>query len=226
MKERIAYWDVAKAVAIFLVVWGHCLQNLTTDSSYWLTDRVSQCIISFHMPLFMMISGYFAYSSLRKPLWDVMKKKAIQLLLPSVSWFLIVSVLAMVLHRAFTFERIEMIGVSMLSSYWFLKSLFMCYLVAMIGSVIYQWRSWMLIPYALLIVLCGEWLNYVSTISMLPFFCTGLLLHKYQSWITTHERILFAFSIYLYLPIFLLTESADYNLYNHPFVLEIGGANH
>lgn len=35
LKKRIAFLDVLKAFAIFLVVWGHSLQNLTADRSYW-----------------------------------------------------------------------------------------------------------------------------------------------------------------------------------------------
>lgn len=43
--NRILYWDIAKAIAIFFVVWGHCLQNMTMDKDYWLVDRLSQFII-------------------------------------------------------------------------------------------------------------------------------------------------------------------------------------
>lgn len=89
--DRIAYWDIAKAVAIFCVVWGHCLQNMTSDTNYWLTDTLCKFIYAFHMPLFMIISGYFAYSSLFKPITKTIKKKIIQLLVPSVAWYLVIS---------------------------------------------------------------------------------------------------------------------------------------
>lgn len=49
-KNRIEYLDIAKAIAIFLVVVGHAA--LTFDKPYW---RIA--IYSFHMPLFFVVSG-------------------------------------------------------------------------------------------------------------------------------------------------------------------------
>lgn len=51
-KKRITYIDSAKAIAIILVIVGHC---------YWLKDipKLGGIIYSFHMPLFFLISGFF-----------------------------------------------------------------------------------------------------------------------------------------------------------------------
>lgn len=50
--NRIEYIDSAKAIAIILVIIGHC---------YWLKDipKLNNLIYSFHMPLFFIISGFF-----------------------------------------------------------------------------------------------------------------------------------------------------------------------
>ena len=53
-------WDLIKAFAIFLVILGHCIQKMDPLSQQNLMLRF---IVSFHMPLFMFISGYFAASS-------------------------------------------------------------------------------------------------------------------------------------------------------------------
>lgn len=68
VKKRIVFLDVLKAIAIFLVVWGHSMQNFTTDKLYWEYDACIQVIYSFHMPLFMMISGFFSASLLKRVL--------------------------------------------------------------------------------------------------------------------------------------------------------------
>ena len=50
MKKRIEYIDIAKGVAIILVLLGHietCPAGLKSS------------IYSFHMPLFFILSGYF-----------------------------------------------------------------------------------------------------------------------------------------------------------------------
>ena len=50
MKKRMDYLDVAKGIAMFLVVMGQAA--LAYDTPYW---RVA--IYSFHMPLFFLVSG-------------------------------------------------------------------------------------------------------------------------------------------------------------------------
>ena len=72
--KRDIYWDIIKGVAIFLVVLGHSLQYFYIDSAYSNTDFLFSFIYSFHMPLFMVVSGYFAYSSFSKPIYEGFKK--------------------------------------------------------------------------------------------------------------------------------------------------------
>lgn len=50
--KRLEYIDAAKAIAIILVIIGHC---------YWIDaiPRFGRVIYSFHMPLFFIISGLF-----------------------------------------------------------------------------------------------------------------------------------------------------------------------
>lgn len=59
MVQRLAYWDNIKMLLIFLVVLGH-----TIAFTQWTGDTsllcVYNCIYSFHMPLFVFISGYFS----------------------------------------------------------------------------------------------------------------------------------------------------------------------
>lgn len=222
-KQRILYWDVAKAVAKICVVWGHCLQNLTTDSDYWLNDPISQIIISFHMPLFMLVSGYFAYSSLRKSFFDVMKRKTVQLLVPSIVWGTFVCSLAVFLHRDFTIERLLYIAQNTLYSYWFLKSLFMCFLIVMLGLLIGRWSRLAIFLYVCIVIAAGVQLNYASTISMLPFFCSGLLLRKYEVWIFEHSRQITLGTVSIYIISMICWHSKDYNIYLNPFQFTMGG---
>lgn len=218
MKERVLYWDVCKAIAIFLVIWGHSLQNLTTDNNYWLEDGISQILISFHMPLFMIISGYFAYSSLQKSFALVIRKKVVQLLLPSVVWGVIISSIAMAFHCDFTLSRLLYIAENTIYSYWFLKSLFMCYFLVMLGTYIYRWgRIGAIIVFTIFLLGIGEYLNYASTISMIPFFCFGLFLRRYENMIFNNAKIIVTVSICIYCFCMTTWRSEDYNIYLHPF---------
>ena len=47
--ERIPLYDEARGIAIFLVIIGHCIASIH--------NPINQAILSFHMPLFFVISG-------------------------------------------------------------------------------------------------------------------------------------------------------------------------
>ena len=64
IKDRDYFFDNARAVLIFLVVFGHLLQPYTTEDKY--LSALYLLIYSFHMPTFLFISGYFA-KNLDKP---------------------------------------------------------------------------------------------------------------------------------------------------------------
>lgn len=59
MVQRLAYWDNIKMLLIFLVVLGHAIAY-----GWWTNEPhllgVYNCIYAFHMPLFVLISGYLS----------------------------------------------------------------------------------------------------------------------------------------------------------------------
>ena len=57
MKERIALWDNLKFILITLVVIGHLADEFTAKSDVY--KSVFLFIYTFHMPLFIFISGLF-----------------------------------------------------------------------------------------------------------------------------------------------------------------------
>jgi fucose 4-O-acetylase-like acetyltransferase len=59
-KKRVPFWDNARFACITLVVIGHGIQRLTSDSNN--AYVVYLFIYAFHMPAFAMISGYFSKS--------------------------------------------------------------------------------------------------------------------------------------------------------------------
>ena len=49
MKERIGYYDIAKGLGIFLVVYTHICFNTSF--------HINEIIYTFYMPLFFVVSG-------------------------------------------------------------------------------------------------------------------------------------------------------------------------
>ena len=75
--ERNRWMDGMKFILIVLVVFGHCKQFTSYDNSYTSTRLVSYAIHSiylFHMPLFIMISGYFSKRTERKHFIQTLKR--------------------------------------------------------------------------------------------------------------------------------------------------------
>jgi fucose 4-O-acetylase-like acetyltransferase len=79
-KSRVPFWDNARFACITLVVVGHAIERLTSDSDYAYTLYIF--IYAFHMPAFAMISGYFSKAS--PPTTRQMKKVLTDIVLPYV----------------------------------------------------------------------------------------------------------------------------------------------
>lgn len=138
MSTRVSYIDQLKGIAILLVVLAHVVgYNDCRDSFLW------RFIYSFHMPLFMFISGYIAQMTFR--IEDIgwinallfIRKKFRTLLFPMVVWGVVIPFFFMkkesdgFLDYCVNFVKIWGGGL------WFLATLFFL-------SVLYLLYRWML----------------------------------------------------------------------------------
>ena len=137
-QRRNVYLDTVKGTAIFLVVLGHCIE---WNSNLWLPDDlVFKTIYSFHMPLFSLVSGYLFYSSFshRTPR-EITAKQAQSLLLPVLSWTLILRILELcvkLIEGSFPDYEYMTLGLifDFLSGFWFLWAMFWCSLAVIIAE--------------------------------------------------------------------------------------------
>lgn len=61
--NRVEWLDIAKAYAIICVLIGHSIQYGSGSGNEYSDLFIDKFIYSFHLPLFMLISGYvFTYS--------------------------------------------------------------------------------------------------------------------------------------------------------------------
>ncbi len=82
MNQRLLYFDNLKGFAILLVILGHCIQSSGIDGYY---ESIYKVIYSFHMPLFMAVSGYFGYKESVNIKTEATKKFR-RLMLPFLIW--------------------------------------------------------------------------------------------------------------------------------------------
>lgn len=191
-KPRLEYMDAAKALAIVTVMLGHAVEYVSTSDYH---HPLWAFIYSFHMPLFMIISGFFASSSLRLPLGRMLLKKGLQLVLPGMVW----SVLA-----------IGFIRFNVLNIFWFLSCLFICYALAGLGMRIFRHSMTAAALFSMVVALAFVSVVYVP--SILPFFWAGIFLNRHKErWLQAGTGVrlgLWAAFIFL-----LLFWNSDYTVY-------------
>lgn len=197
ISPRIYWLDWLKLFAMFLVVWGHALFHFADIPYEEKYVGVSGFIYSFHMPLFMTLSGYFSYK-LMLGLGDL-KKKFIQLIVPLCSLLLF----------CFLFGIKD-------QNFWYLPSLFICYLIFYCFFKISLSNKVKILFLLLLLVLFSPLIVRIPYVRlykidyMLPFFGMGLLLKRYQKVIENSSK-------YILLPLGVLFVLLEF-FWNSSFV--------
>ena len=115
MVNRYEHVDIARGIAIILVVMGHSCSSSTGD--------LNRMILGFHMPLFFFLSGLFAKEYTHETLWRGVVKKMRRILLPQVLLSFTVIIMkgipwVMNGNSIWDFDLLNCFG------YWFLPTLF------------------------------------------------------------------------------------------------------
>ena len=94
------YLDVVKGITIFLMLWTHCIQYCALGSFDFFENLVFKTVYSFHMPLFMMVSGYlFSFSFQKRELKPLLIHRCQSMLQPIVFGTAIHNLLINLVHR-------------------------------------------------------------------------------------------------------------------------------
>lgn len=82
--NRLYYIDNLRGLLILFVILGHCVQYFIADYDH---NFLFRFIYSFHMPLFMALSGYVSYSPYNK--WKTVSRRFVQLIVPFFAWLIV-----------------------------------------------------------------------------------------------------------------------------------------
>ena len=224
-RNRISYIDQLKGIAIFLVVLGHVIEhNAGRDNFLW------TLIYSFHMPLFMFVSGYLAYVTFRLERLSFFNillyvgKKCRTLLLPFLTWGILIPFF--LLRNTdkslglYTYDYINIWG----GGLWFFATLFVLSILfviykcmerlfprmhmymdiltlCLLGSILFLIYKYFTIPGMLGIF--AEGLR--SVISYFLFYFAGVLVGKYK-WLDVFfsDRRIFSVLLFLFVVLFSL----------------------
>ena len=213
MLERIHYIDKLKGLAILFVVMGH-----VSDFGLGINDTLfNSFYISFHMPLFMYLSGLFAFSSDRiniSKIKSYLFKRLRRLLCP----FFFVGILYSIISKGNMYGHL--LGDP--GRLWFLPALFYVTLAAIVWMAFNsKWNkktSWFSygIEFVFFILVLGTMILFYDTcrnipyllhaIKMFPFFMLGVFCNKHKC-LAEHVKsnnLLYSSSIIFYLSFLFL----------------------
>lgn len=162
--DRILYLDRLKCFAIFLVIWGHALQYFR--STDYFDEPIYRIIYSFHMPLFMALSGYFSESSYRKGFFSGVIKKGMRLLLPIIPFTILILLLSIQDLNLSTVQN------AFFNSFWFLKSAFICWCL---NYVVVKWFKFNIIG-VICVLFLSQLIGQFQVSVMYPAFLLGYIL--------------------------------------------------
>ena len=176
--------DIAKGIAILLVLVGHAIQFASGDSyqqaGLFYDNLLFKVIYMFHMPLFMVISGYLFYNTVqKKSVKRIVLDKCRQLLLPIFSFALVVWLFKFHPEYSF-FDQIRNYLSVTRFTLWFLWALLYSSLGVLIGNKLFRDNIWI---WAVLILASfftpDKWYSEMYKL-LFPCFLFGYYAHKHD----------------------------------------------
>lgn len=157
-------FGILSALAIIMVVAGHIGYNIMTVGDLF-------PYYSFHVPLFMFISGYFYKESEEEHPLLYIKKKVRRLLIPYLIWNLVYGLIAWAM-RAAGFAMGEKIGLKTLLispfmhgyqfiynyAAWFVPVLFVIEIMNLCARLILRRKEWIMLLGSLIVGMAVVWL--------------------------------------------------------------------
>lgn len=190
-RKREPLPDLLRGFAIILVVLGHCIQEgsgetYRTEQLYF-DDRLYQLIYSFHMPLFMMISGYLGWKGIdgareRSERTSLLKRRAASLLTPIFAWTALDYIRILTVNQlsgqpqpeAFLFVYFY----NALNNLWFLWAVWWCFLAVFVMHYFLKDNIVVYILGFLALFVIPDGLGLGAYKYMLPYFLFGYYIHE------------------------------------------------
>ena len=225
-KKESFYWDVVKGVAIFLMLWGHCIQYCALYDVYYPEDLVYKTIYTFHMPIFMLVSGYlFFYSFRKRNMAQLLEHRMRGMLQPIVMATFLNNILLQI-PRYVMSNRVDFLYGSLFQgvgdSLWFLWAVLYCSLVVGVCCKLTDKISLqipLLILGAFVILLVPQW---NMTLFMYPYFVAGFFCGRFRDSVKKLYKVLKFASLVLFPVMVTFYETKHYIYVTPMFSQELG----
>lgn len=213
MKARIYYIDAIKAVLMFLVVWGHVIQY--TNVKEGLDNCMAAFIYSFHMPMFMMLSGMFFNKQLKNECSQMLLKNILRLLLPA---FVITFCLFLLVYVNKPRGLEESISWFWHCRPWFVTILFFCNITTFLIHKVIRHKGFTFILTFLFFCMIPD--ISCRILFMYPFFVLGYYINSpYIGKTLINSAMGGVTVVFFVLCISLKMNTSDITIYSSPYVL-------
>ncbi len=184
---RDPYFDNAKLILIFLVIFGHLIQPFV--ATHGVLEDVYYFIYTFHMPAFVLISGYFSKHYARKGYYRELVKK---LLFPYICFQIIYSLFNVLINLD---SRVHLSLFNPKWSLWFLLSMFFWQLLLLVfGNIQPVLGLFLAFSFGMLAGYADgidSFLSLSRTIVFFPFFLLGFYATPAQFQRVRQRRMIF-----------------------------------
>jgi len=186
-KERNLLMDYLKGFAILLVILGHSIQY--NEPGFFDKNVLFRVIYSFHMPLFMFVSGFLAFSTF-KATGNSLMKRFRSLVIPFFTWFIISYFVNGTLSTFFqAFIDLLMYPDKGL---WFLWILFLNFLLLFVAKKCTE-KTPELIMIIFIVIINALLILHFKSVTLgllgwhLIFFTLGYGFNKYKAMLSEHQ---------------------------------------
>ncbi len=199
------YLDILKGLAIVLVVFGHSIQTFAANGDFD-NNILFRVIYSFHMPLFMFLSGAAAAYSSRPMNLKFMERKFYQLVIPFIAWIFAGYLIGGTYNNIALSDVVKRSIVSPDFGLWFLWVLFLSFCALSVTQLLYRRLLFYSYPIVWLVIYALPTNKYgIGMVKWyLPFFFVGYLIYKYKNSMIGYRKIALSLAV-LSFPILALT---------------------
>lgn len=189
--SRNEFLDYLKGISIILVFIGHCIQYGSGEVFFYdagfFENNLFKFIYSFHMPLFMLVSGYlFYYTVNRYSTKQVLVNRIKNVLIPIVAWGILSECIVIlkniighdpiILYEVlYNFVRITLLNL------WFLWAVLYCSLAVVFVRRFFNDSIWMYLLFFMASFILPDQLNMHLYKFMYPYFVSAYLFNKFNA---------------------------------------------
>ena len=209
--DKRRFINFIRGIAIFLMLWGHSIQYCCGAQFDFFKNWGFKIIYSFHMPFFMLISGYlFFFSAQKRDTIELVKHKVNSLLYPILMCSALNLLLTKGIRVAYKGNITSIFGGTDLTSLWFLWSVLACSIVVAVAV-----KSFKNIFVQGLLIIVG--IGFVAilpcwdmNIYMYPYFVIGYIYARNEEKLSKTFTLFSIISLVLFVVMLFLFENKHY----------------